>query len=213
MTSEERKNFENFSSSSSTSAETASLSPKKPEEKKESWVDIVKFVILTALIVLPIRFYVAQPFLVSGPSMEPTFMNNDYLLVDEISYRFQTPKRGEVVVFKRPNERKYLIKRVIGLPGETLELKGEKITVINAENPKGFLLDQSFLSYAKSDFEMKAVLSAGQYFVMGDNRPVSYDSRYWGSIESKAIVGRPILRLFPFDKIGTFPGKIEGFAK
>ena len=210
-----REEKENVSASSprtpdnTFSSNQTTTSREKTEGKKESWLDIAKFVLLTAVIVLPIRFYIAQPFMVSGPSMEPTFMNNDYLLVDAISYRFQKPKRGEVVVFKRPEESKYLIKRVIGLPGETLKLENERITVINGENPEGFVLDQSFLSHTKSDFEMTVILDDNQYFVLGDNRPVSFDSRFWGPLEATSIIGRPVLRLYPFSKIGTFPGKVS----
>ncbi len=177
-------------------------------DKKESWWDIVKFALITALIVLPIRFFIAQPFIVSGPSMEPTFNNNDYLIVDEISYRFEKPKRGEVIVFKRPEEKKYLIKRIIGLPGETLEIFGDSIVIKNAERPEGFILDQSFVVNAKSEPKKTVILSDTHYFVLGDNRPVSYDSRGWGALDEENIIGRPFLRLYPFNQIGIFPGKI-----
>jgi signal peptidase I len=185
----------------------SNLSLNRPEPRKDSWLDIVKFVLITAAIVLPIRFFIAQPFLVSGPSMEPTFLNNDYLIVDEISYRFEKPKRGEVIIFKRPAEKKYLIKRIIGLPGETLELENGKIAVKNAENPKGFVLDQSFIKYATADEKITVILDSDHYFVLGDNRPVSYDSRYFGPLSAKEIVGRPLIRLYPFNRINIFPGE------
>ena len=174
---------------------------------KESWLDVVKFVLITAAIVLPVRFFIAQPFLVSGPSMEPTFNNNDYLIVDEISYRFEKPKRGEVIIFNQPTEKKYLIKRIIGLPGETVEIDTDKITIKNSDNPNGFVLDQSFLKYNSPDKKMTVTLDSDHYFVMGDNRPVSYDSRYFGPLAAKEIVGRPLIRLYPFNQINLFPGE------
>lgn len=204
--SEEKNNLpeikveENFSNSKP----TQDAPPK--EEKQDTWFDIVKFVLITAAIVLPIRYFIAQPFLVSGPSMDPTFHDKDYLIVDEVTYRFEAPKRGEVIVFKRPGENKYLIKRIVGLPKETIELLGETVTIKNTENPDGFVLDQSFVVNKKSESKTITILDDGEYFVMGDNRPVSYDSRYWGGLPAENIVGRPLVRLYPFNKMGFFPG-------
>ena len=177
-----------------------------PEEKKDTWLDIVKFVLITAAIVLPIRFFIAQPFLLSGPSMDPTFNDKDYLIVDEISYRFEKPKRGEIIVFRRTGESKYLIKRIVGLPKETIELLGENVTIKNTEHPEGFALDQSFVVNKKSESKTTIILDDGEYFVMGDNRPVSYDSRHWGGLPTENIVGRPIVRLYPFNQMTFWPG-------
>src|SRR4030043_1009546 len=96
--------------------------------------EVSKIVILALLIVIPIRYFIFQPFFVRGQSMEPNFENGDYLIIDEISYRFRDPLRGEVVVFKYPNDpsQRY-IKRIIGLPGETIEIQGGQITVLNEE--------------------------------------------------------------------------------
>jgi signal peptidase I len=96
--------------------------------------EILQTVILALLIVLPIRLFIFQPFIVKGQSMEPTFEDGDYLIIDEITYRFREPKRGEVVVFKNPmNERQRFIKRIIGLPGETVEVSDGKIFISNGE--------------------------------------------------------------------------------
>ncbi len=176
-------------------------------EKKESWLDILKFALVTAAIVLPIRFFIAQPFLVSGPSMEPLFNDKDYLIVDEISYRFEAPKRGEVIVFRRPEENKYLIKRIIALPRETIILEGDKIEIKNGKHPEGFNLEENYITSKTVESPKTITLDENQYYVLGDNRPVSYDSRYWGPLESKNIVGRPLFRLYPFSQIGLFPGR------
>ena len=194
---------ENFSHAPS--SHTSEI-PRPPTKKTDSWQDIVRFAALTAAIVLPIRFFIAQPFMVSGPSMEPTFMNNDYLIVDEISYRFEKPKRGEVIIFKRSGESKYLIKRIVGLPGETIELKDNTVTVKNEADSEDFTLDQSFIVNKKSEQLKTITLDSTHYFVLGDNRPVSYDSRGWGPLEASSIVGRPLLRLYPFNQIHIFPG-------
>ncbi|MES2088104.1 MAG: signal peptidase I [Patescibacteria group bacterium] len=207
MIEENEKTFEKvpenkISSQSSPAHENISGKP------KESWLDVVKFAVLTALIILPIRFFVAQPFLVSGPSMDPTFLNNQYLIADEISYHFQKPKRGEVIIFSQPQEKKYLIKRIIGLPGETITMEGTTITIQNTEHPNGFTLDQTSILNNKPEVKKTYVLDDTHYFVLGDNRPVSYDSRGWGPLDEKNIVGRPILRLYPFNMISIFPGDL-----
>lgn len=176
------------------------------DDKKESWWDLIRFGLITIAIVLPVRIFIAQPFLVSGPSMDPTFRDGNYLIVDEISYRFMEPKRGEILIFKRPEENKYLIKRIIGLPGETVVLNGKSISIINKDHTNGFTLDQSFVVNTMSEDPKRYVLDDDHYFVLGDNRPVSYDSRGWGPLDKKNIVGRAFLRLYPLNKIEVFPG-------
>lgn len=148
--------------------------------KQGVW-EVVKFVIVTLVIVVPVRAYIAQPFIVSGVSMVPTFHNGEYLIVDELSYHLREPKRGEVVVFRYPlDEKKFFIKRLIGLPGDTVELPGGE-----------------------------RVLGPGEYYVLGDNRDQSLDSRAWGTVPEKLLTGRVLLRLFPFTEIGFLPGTSE----
>ena len=204
--SEEKEKFPGETPENNFSHNSGALEPQRAEPKKESWLDIVKFVLITAAIVFPIRLYIAQPFLVSGPSMEPTFNNNDYLIVDEISYRFKKPERGEVIIFKRPEEKKYLIKRIIGLPGETIELLRNTITVKNEKTPDGFALDQKFVVNKKWEEKTTVILEENEYYVLGDNRPLSYDSRGWGALDGKNIIGRPLLRLYPLNALAIFPG-------
>ncbi len=168
-------------------------------------LETIKIVILAIIIVFPIRYFIFQPFFVQGMSMEPNFFNSDYLIVDEITYRFRDPKRGEVIVFKYPQSptQRY-IKRIIGLPGETVIIKNGQITIING-NEK-FVLDESrYLSDSYTSGEIKASLSENEYFVLGDNRAFSSDSRRWGSLSKEFIVGKVYLRAWPF----TALAKIE----
>jgi signal peptidase I len=161
-----------------------------------------------------IRFFIATPYIVSGASMEQTFQNHDYLIIDRISYDMSEPRRGDVVVFGLPQEpSRDLIKRVIGLPGETVVLSGESpsVSIVNDENPDGFVLDEPYLSQENlgGATDMRVTLGPDQYFVLGDNRKVSADSRLWGTLPKKDIVGRVLLRLFPFNMIGVLPGEVR----
>jgi signal peptidase I len=176
-------------------------------ERNESFfAEMVRFALITLAIVLPIRLFIAEPFIVSGASMEPTFNTGDYLIIDQLSYRFEEPKRGEVIIFRYPKDpNKYFIKRIIGLPGETVVLDGNTITIKNKLNPEGFQLDQSYISYASNE-SLTHKLGKDQYFVMGDNRPASSDSRVWGPLPTENIVGRAFVRLFPPSVISLLPG-------
>ncbi len=171
--------------------------------------EIIEFAVIALIIVIPIRAFVAQPFVVSGTSMVPTFQNSDYLIVDEISYRFEDPKRGEVIIFKYPKDTtKYFIKRIIGLPGETVVINGNAVTIINKEHPEGFTLDDSYIQNKSVNY-MQTNLGPDEYFVMGDNRAGSSDSRFWGNLPKDLIVGRALVRLLPVKHVGLFPGEIN----
>lgn len=179
----------------------------KPQPEKESWWDFVRFAFIAALIVLPVRFFIAQPFVVSGASMVPTFGSGDYLIIDEVSYRFEPPGRGDVVVFRFPLQpKKFLIKRVAGLPGETIELKNDSVFVTNRMNPEGFLWKQGAIAASGRRAEQTVTLGNDEYFVLGDNRDQSADSRLWGPLKRELIVGRPLVQLLPLGDIGLFPG-------
>ena len=181
----------------------------KTANKSNFFKDIIIFAIIALAVVLPIRFWVAQPFIVSGSSMDSTFANNQYLIVDELSYRFEAVQRGDVIIFKFPDDTtKYFIKRVIGLPGETVQIEGSKVTIKNKANPQGFDLTENYITPANFPQDhVLTTLGANQYFVMGDNRGASYDSRAWGPVDKSLIIGRPIIRLYPFNKISVFPGE------
>jgi signal peptidase I len=166
--------------------------------------EITKVVILALLIVLPIRYFLFQPFIVKGQSMEPNFHTGDYLIVDEISYRFSDPKRGDVIVFKyplQPNQR--YIKRVIGLPGEKVEIKNGLVFINGNPLDESSYLSQKLFTDEKGFHEI--ILEKDQYFVLGDNRISSSDSRVWGVVPRDKIIGKVFVRIWPF----TAMAKIE----
>lgn len=178
--------------------ETKQLDNNKTSEKKSGfWAELLKLLILAIFIVVPFRLYIAQPFIVDGASMDPTFHTGQYLIVDEISYHYQNPERGSVLIFKYPKDpSKYFIKRVIGLPNETVILKNGKVTIINQNHPEGFDLEEPYVQFAKSD-NGTYKLKENEYFVMGDNRVGSADSRLWGPVPESNIIGRPFIRFWP----------------
>src|SRR3989344_1306990 len=171
--------------------------------KNNFWKELIKRVFISLVIVIPFRLYIAKPFIVNGASMEPTFETGDYLIVDEISYHFNTPERGSVLVFRYPKDpSKSFIKRVIGLPGETVSISEGVVTIINTEHPNGFVLNEPYIESHRGD-TLESTLGEGEYFVMGDNRLGSADSRLWGPVPKDNIVGRPIIRFYP---PALFPG-------
>ncbi|MEN9405499.1 MAG: hypothetical protein RLY47_458 [Candidatus Parcubacteria bacterium] len=178
-----------------------------PEKKHDLLSELIRFALITLFIVLPIRIYIAQPFIVSGSSMDPTFKDGEYLIIDEISYRFQEPERGDVVVFRYPQDTtKFFIKRIIGLPGETVDVKDSIVTIEGVDGTSSFELDEAYLSHPTwSTSRIK--LGDEEYFVMGDNRPASSDSRIWGALDENLIIGRVLTRLLPVKRIGLFPGE------
>lgn len=167
------------------------------------------FYTLTAIVIaLLVRTFIAAPYLVSGASMDPAFETFDYLIVDRLSYEIGDPHRGEVIVFKYPYDpSRSFIKRVIGLPGDTVILSGNTVTIKNNAHPEGFTLDEPYISAENErPSEMSTTLKEDQYFVMGDNRKASADSRSWGVLPRENVVGRAFVRLFPFTHISYLPG-------
>jgi signal peptidase I len=179
------------------------------KEKKESLVrEILRFAFFALIIVLPVRMFIAQPFIVSGASMETTFSTKEYLIVDQLTYHFEEPMRGDVIIFRYPKDpSKFFIKRIIGLPGDTVHIEGSEVTITNPDHPEGMLLDETYVRSMRPGAMVKETLGEGEYFVMGDNRDASSDSRAWGVLQRDHIVGRAFLRLFPLTKVDVFPGK------
>ena len=182
--------------------------PSKVPEKKEGFIsEIIRFSLIALLIVLPIRLFIAQPFIVSGASMETTFSTGQYIIVDQLTYHFEEPKRGDVIIFRYPKDpSKFFIKRVIGLPGDTVNIEGRTVHISNTQHPDGITLSESYILNMKPSATLTETLGTDEYFVMGDNRDASSDSRSWGVLQRDKIVGRAFLRLFPLTEVDVLPG-------
>lgn len=180
--------------------------PNKAEVLSFFW-EVAKIVVISLAIIIPVRYYLFQPFFVKGASMEPTFTDGDYVLIDEVSYSFRHPQRGEVIIFRSPQDHsQFFIKRVIGLPGEQIQVKDNEVIIYNKQNPEGFTLDES--EYLDSNTEtlgnLRTNIDDNEYFVLGDNRLHSSDSRLWGGVNKSLITGRVLLRAWPINKIAKF---------
>ncbi len=169
--------------------------------------DLVKILVIALIIIVPFRMFVAEPFVVSGSSMEPNFHDRDYLIVDRLSYETASPKRGDVIVLKFPKDTsEFFIKRIIGLPGDTVEFSGGHVIIVNKDYPNGLQLNEPYL---KSQTEtigpaQPITLGSGEYYVLGDNRTASSDSRSWGILPADDIVGRVWVRVFPLSDFTVF---------
>ena len=179
------------------------------EEPSSLLVWIVGIIILVKLV----QAFIIQPFIVDGASMLPTYHNKEFLLVDKFSYRIQDPKRGDIMILKlyennnNPYEGKHLIKRVIGLPNERIVVKNGITTIYNKNNPNGFIVDEPFVSFKEMIKSADITLDDHHYFVMGDNRAQSYDSRDWGPLDAKHVKGQVLFRVYPFKQAGYEPGR------
>ena len=180
----------------------------KKENKAKKYLsfafELIKIAVIAFLIVVPIRYFLFQPFIVSGASMAPNFATGDYLIVDEISYRLSSPQRGDVVVFDASFIPGYggqrFIKRVIGLPGETVDVTNGKVEIISGT--KTTVLSEKYLPGNLKTFGDKNItLKSDEYFVLGDNRMYSYDSRMWGVVPRNYIIGKAFLRIFPITSL------------
>jgi len=200
------------------------------------FIEAIKFTIIFSFLFVSIRYFLIQPFLVDGPSMSPTFETGNYLLVEKLSYILGEPKRGDVVIFDEPEKgldlsgqkklcyiknfltndeddclwssKRYLVKRLIGLPGDKVVVLNGVTTIYNIENPEGKLLDEKYVIH-ENPLSSEETLGENEYYVMGDNRSNSLDSRYFGIVKKELIVGRPLLRLIPLADI--YPGDYRDY--
>lgn len=204
-TSEERN--ENKFSFRPSDVETKSQYPLFSMEKtlKEEAREMLRVLVISLIIVLPIRFFVAQPFIVRGASMEPSFEDGEYLVVDELSYRFSPPGRGETIIFRYPfDPRQFFIKRIIALPGETVIIRDGNIRIIRSESNREELLLENYLPKGvETGPDIRVTLKVNEYFVLGDNRSNSSDSRVWGPLRKEYVVGKAFLRLWPPSRLGV----------
>lgn len=168
--------------------------------------EVLKITALTLAVIIPVRYYLMQPFFVKGASMEPNFEDGQYLIIDEISYRLGSPERGDVVVFRYPlDPSQFYIKRIIGLPGETVEVLDGRIKIFNQEHPLGLILDEAqYLPNINTSGNTTEKLDANSYFVLGDNRQASYDSRRWGVLPKVNLIGKVWLRAWPLQTAHIF---------
>lgn len=184
--------------------------PKKNYSFRDEAWETFRFLCIAIVIVVPIRLFIAQPFIVSGASMDPTFKDRQYLIVDELSYHLDDPLRGDVAIFKYPrNPKQYFIKRVIGLPGETVVVNGQgQVFIKDIDGNITMTLSEPYVAHMKDD-SVELKLGQNEYFMMGDNRSGSFDSRSWGAVDRELIVGKAFLRLFPLTEADILPGQFR----
>lgn len=193
------------------------------ENMKDFIVEVIKMFFLALVIIVPVRMFLFQPFIVRGESMEPNFSDHQYLVVNEFGYK-KTPvhvlgkdlvtvqphkefKRFDIAVFRSPHdEKQFYIKRVIGLPGESVLIDNGEVRILNEEHPEGYVLDESgYLPEGrKTNGSVKVDLKDDEYYVLGDNRPASSDSRVFGPLHKSAVIGKVMLRAWPLDKVDLY---------
>lgn len=181
-----------------------------------SWLEVVwetiKYALVALVIIVPVRIFIAQPFIVSGNSMYPTYHNGEYLIVNETIKYFGEYHRGDVVIIRYPNDpSKYFIKRVIGLPGETVTIRNGVVSITSATQTTPLVLEEPYVQNRKND-NLSRTLDNDEFFVMGDNRAQSSDSRIWGPVPTRLMNGEALLRLFPISSIALHPGSVESFG-
>lgn len=168
-------------------------------------IEVAQIAVISLAIILPVRYFLIQPFLVKGASMEPNFYDREYLIINEIGYRLQEPERGDIVVFRYPKDpSEFFIKRLIALPGETVEISDGRVVIYNDDHPNGIALEELYLRGEKTNGNKRMTLGESEYYVLGDNRDESLDSRIFGSISKEEIVGKVWIRGFPLSRISLF---------
>jgi len=171
--------------------------------------ETIKVLVLAAAIILPIRYFLIQPFYVKGASMEPNFKDSEYLMINEITYRFAGPERGDITVFRYPRDlSQFFIKRVIGMPNERVEIRNNEVFVYDAAGNEIELFESVYLPEGTKTTvhggQDSYELGQNEYFLLGDNREHSLDSRNFGPVDENHIVGKVWFRGWPLDRIQVF---------
>jgi signal peptidase I len=199
------------------------IEQQEQENMKDFIIVVVKMFFLALVIIVPVRMFLVQPFIVRGASMEPNFHEKEYLIINEFGYK-NTPinilgndivtvkphknaERLDVIVFRAPHdEKQFYIKRVIGLPGEKVGVDNGEVTIYNTEHPDGFVLQEgAYLPDGrKTNGSQEIILGEDEYYVLGDNRPASSDSRVFGPLKKNAVIGKVLLRAWPINKVSLF---------
>jgi len=181
--------------------------PKPSTPIKEHIIELFQTLVIFATIAIIIYWLIAQPHKVSGASMFPNFKDGDFIITDKLTYKFGEPKRGDVVVFKNPrDESEGFIKRIMGLPGDRIKVENGHVYINGKMVNEGFLKSDVITPGGSFMHEgQEIVVQPGEYIAMGDNRQHSSDSREWGFVTKKEIIGRVFLRYWPANQFGLWP--------
>ncbi|HEY9882913.1 MAG TPA: signal peptidase I [Thermosynechococcaceae cyanobacterium] len=182
----------------------STVSDEKPPQKttENPWLEGLKTIGLSAVLAFGIRTFVAEARYIPSGSMLPTLQINDRLIVDKLGYHFKSPERGDVVVFSptdtlaKQNFHDAFIKRVIGLPGDKVEVKGGRVFINDQALRESYIAEDPQYQYGPVTVPQDA------YLVLGDNRNNSYDSHYWGFVPRDRIIGRAVVRFWPMNRLG-----------
>ncbi|MFA5021709.1 MAG: signal peptidase I [Patescibacteria group bacterium] len=173
--------------------------------------EVFKVVVISLAIIVPVRYFLIKPFYVKGASMEPSFFDHEYLIINEIGYRLGEPERGDVVVFRYPfDTSQFFIKRVIGLPGEKVRVGDGQVFIFNAKYPNGMLLEEDYLAEGTLTLgDVEVTLKSDEYYLLGDNRLHSLDSRAFGPVKREYVVGKTLWRGWPVNRIGILTNNLN----
>jgi signal peptidase I len=173
------------------------------QQKGNVWLEIVQTIVTASLVSFGIRTFAAEPRFIPSSSMEPTLQIDDHLIIDKISYHLQAPKRGDMVVFsptanlQKEHFKDAFIKRIIGLPGDKVEIKSGKVYINNRALTENYIKEKPKYEYGPIS------VPSERYLVLGDNRNNSYDSHYWGFVPRENLIGKATLRFWPLDRLGS----------
>lgn len=183
------------------------MEPQQPPysgKPPESAYETLRTIVLVLLAAFLVRSFIAQPFVVQGRSMEPNFHHQDYLVVDKVKYRLDNPQRGDIIVFKAPEDMtQNYIKRVIGLPGEKVTIENESVKINDEPLAEQYIPSLTPSDLSSTRFFLEKTLGEHEYFVLGDNRDHSSDSRSWGALPDTNIIGRVLITVFPVRDFGV----------